>query len=156
MQVMERFVGRTGARTIFMIECIHGKAIKSHSFYKDENEIILMPGTFLRVISKWSPADDLHMIHLREEVPPYILVASPLTTPSSTESFSVKKLSIKDSPPPNVVPSHSNTSPSVTAPTVSDYDNTHPVNKSTIPKKFQQFDNTTTTQPFRKFTNLFT
>ena len=44
MKVMEKFVGRSGVRTLFMIECINGKSIKSHSFYKDENEIILMPG----------------------------------------------------------------------------------------------------------------
>ncbi|CAF3675920.1 unnamed protein product [Rotaria sordida] len=53
MKVMEKFVGRSGIRTLFMIECINGKAIKSHSFYKDENEILLMPGTYLRVIDKW-------------------------------------------------------------------------------------------------------
>ena len=80
MEVMEKFVGRSGVRTLFMIECINGKAIKSHSFYKDENEIILMPGTYLRVIDKWSPADDLHMIRLREETPPYQLVASPFAS----------------------------------------------------------------------------
>jgi hypothetical protein len=91
MKVMERFVGRSGIRTIFMIECINGKEIRSHSFYKDENEIILMPGTYLRVIDKWSPADDLHMIRLREETPPCQLVASPFTS-SSVDTFPVNKL----------------------------------------------------------------
>ncbi|CAF4043775.1 unnamed protein product, partial [Rotaria sp. Silwood1] len=86
MKVMEKFVGRSGVRTLFMIECINGKAIKSHSFYKDENEIILMPGTYLRVIDKWSPADDLYIIHLQEETPLYQLVASPFNSSSSSST----------------------------------------------------------------------
>ncbi|CAF4839605.1 unnamed protein product, partial [Rotaria sp. Silwood1] len=94
MKVMEKFVGRSGIRTLFMIECINGKAIKSHSFYKDENEILLMPGTYLRVIDKWSPANDLYIIHLQEETPPCQLVAPPFNQPSSENSFSFNKLTI--------------------------------------------------------------
>ena len=67
MQTMEEFVGKSGVRTVFNIECTNGKAIRAHSFYKKESEILLMPGTYLRVVSKWSPAKDLYMIHLRED-----------------------------------------------------------------------------------------
>jgi hypothetical protein len=96
MEVMEKFIGRSGVRTVFMIECINGKAIKSHSFYKDENEIILMPGTYLRVIDKWSPAEGLHMIRLKEENPPFPLLASPIdSSSSSSSSASVDTLSLK-------------------------------------------------------------
>jgi hypothetical protein len=84
MEIMEKFVGRSGVRTLFMIECINGKAIKPHSFYKDENEIVLMPGTYLLVIDKWSPADGLHIIRLKEENPPFQLVAPPFSSSSST------------------------------------------------------------------------
>jgi hypothetical protein len=95
MEIMEKFVGRSGVRTLFMIEAINGKAIQSHSFYKDENEIILMPGTYLRVIGKWSPANDLYIIHLQEETPPCQLVAPPFpSSPSSTDTFLVEKLTI--------------------------------------------------------------
>ena len=87
MKVMERFVGRSGVRTLFMIECINGKSIKSHSFFKDENEILLMPGTYLRVIDKWSPANDLYIIHLQEETPPCQLVASPFNHSSSDHTL---------------------------------------------------------------------
>jgi hypothetical protein len=80
MEVVQRFVGRSGVRTLFMIECVNGKAIKSHSLYKDEEEILLMPGTYLRVIDKCSPADDLHIIRLQEEIPPFPLLASPLNS----------------------------------------------------------------------------
>ena len=81
MEILERFVGRSGVRTIFMIECIHGKAIKAHSAHETENEILLMPGTYLRVISKWSPADNLYMVHLQEQIPPYPLVPLPIPVP---------------------------------------------------------------------------
>jgi hypothetical protein len=103
MKIMEKFVGRAGVRTLFMIECINGKAIKSHSFYKDENEIILMPGTYLRVIDKWSPADDLYIIHLQEETPPCPLVASPFDSSSPSidmpllDKLTISKTSLKSS-----------------------------------------------------------
>jgi hypothetical protein len=93
MNITERFIGRSGIRTIFMIECINGKAIKAHSFHENEDEIILMPGTYLRVIDKWSPADDLYMIHLQEETPPCVLVASPFTS-SSVDTLYVDRLAI--------------------------------------------------------------
>jgi hypothetical protein len=64
IEAMENFVGLSGERTLFMIECINGKSIQAHSSYKDENEILLMPGTYLSVIGKWSPSERLHIIHL--------------------------------------------------------------------------------------------
>jgi hypothetical protein len=92
LEVLEHFIGREGIRTIFTIECINGKAIKSHSSYKDENEIILLPGTFLRVVSKWSPANGLYMIQLRQEPPPFQLLASPLNPSPSSSSMNTVPL----------------------------------------------------------------
>jgi len=94
MEVMQKFVGRSGVRTLFMIDCINGKSIQSHSHYKKENEIILMPGTYLRVIDKWSPADDLYMIRLQEETPPFPVVASPFNSSSSVKTLPLDKLRI--------------------------------------------------------------
>ena len=71
MQTMQTFVGVDGARTIFNIECISGKAIRPHSYFKTENEILLMPGSYFQVVSKWKPAKGFYMIHLREKTPPY-------------------------------------------------------------------------------------
>jgi hypothetical protein len=93
MAIMEKFLGRSGLRTIFKIDCINGKSIKSHSSYKDENEIILMPGTYFRVIDKYRHADNLHIIHLQEETPPNQLVASPFKSYSG-DSISLNKLTI--------------------------------------------------------------
>jgi hypothetical protein len=101
MEVMQNFVGLEGCRTLFMIECIHGKSIQSHSFYKDENEILLMPGTYLRVIGKWSPANDLYIIHLQEETPPYQLVAPPFTSSSSVNTLPVKKFTTSKTSQPD-------------------------------------------------------
>jgi hypothetical protein len=78
MKVMEKFIGLDGTRILFSIECINGKAIGSHSHYKTESEILLMPGTYLRVVDKWSPSKDLFMIHLRKTIAPYQTIAPPL------------------------------------------------------------------------------
>ncbi|CAF0775594.1 unnamed protein product [Adineta ricciae] len=77
MKVMEQFVGTTGVRTLFNIECINGKAIQKHSFYKDESEVLLLPGTYFRVVGKWSPAKDLYMIQLRETPAPHVYLEPP-------------------------------------------------------------------------------
>ncbi|CAF1264646.1 unnamed protein product [Adineta ricciae] len=86
MDVLEQFIGRTGVRTIFMVECLNGKNIRNHSVYENENEILLMPGTYLLVRSKWSPVDGLHMIHLEEVIPPHRLLAPPVDISSLTNS----------------------------------------------------------------------
>lgn len=83
MEVLERFIGREGLRTIFMVECINGKRIQNHSFYENENEILLTPGTYLHVVDKWSPSEGLHMVRLRETTPPHPLIASPIDSSAS-------------------------------------------------------------------------
>jgi hypothetical protein len=95
INVIKGFVGSTGARTIFNIECINGKSIKDHSYFKQENEILLMPGSYFQVVSKWEPAKDLYIIHLREKVPPYQTMAPPFDLSSSSNiTTSVEKLTI--------------------------------------------------------------
>ncbi|CAF1484696.1 unnamed protein product [Adineta ricciae] len=71
MQVMVKFIGIEGIRTIFQIECFSGKMIRDHSYYKTENEIILSPGCFFRVVERCKIGKDLYMIQLREEESPY-------------------------------------------------------------------------------------
>ena len=88
VEVMEKFVGKSGVRTLFTVECINGKAIRSHSFFKKENEILLLPGTYLQVVGKWSPAKDLYMIHLRETIPPRPYLEPPFQSTSSAASSS--------------------------------------------------------------------
>ena len=64
MHFMGKFVGLQGVRTLFIIECTNGKAIHAHSQYRFENEILRMPGTYLQVVDKWTPSDDLHIRRL--------------------------------------------------------------------------------------------
>jgi hypothetical protein len=96
VEVMEQFIGKSGVRTLFTIECINGKSIRAHSFYKKENEILLLPGSYFRVVGKWSPAKDLYIVHLRETPaphpylePPFQSTASigPTSTTASPSSF---------------------------------------------------------------------
>jgi hypothetical protein len=65
--------------------------------YKDEEEILLMPGTYLRVIDKCSPADDLHIIRLQEEIPSFPLLASPLNSSVlPVDTLSLESLTISN------------------------------------------------------------
>jgi hypothetical protein len=95
MNVMETFVGSEGDRTIFNIECINGKSIQSHSYFKEENEILLMPGSYFQIVSKWKAAKGLYIIHLREKIPSYQTIAPPFDLSSSSNiTTSVEKLTI--------------------------------------------------------------
>lgn len=95
MKTMETFVGPDGVRTLFTIECINGKAILNHSYFKEENEILLMPGSYFQVVDKWKPAKDLYMIHLREKIPPYETIASPFEQSAPLiKTPSIEKLKI--------------------------------------------------------------
>ncbi|CAF1336613.1 unnamed protein product [Adineta steineri] len=104
MAVMEQIIGSSGVRTLFNIECINGKAIQAHSFYKKESEILLLPGTYMRVVSKWSPAKDLYMIHLRETPAPRPYLEPPFSSTSAavsttTASPTTNKTTVPYNPP---------------------------------------------------------
>ncbi len=69
----EEFLGKTGQRTLFSIECINGKFIVNHSYFKQaEKEVILMPGSYFEVIGQLKPAPQLLIIHLKEIEPPFL------------------------------------------------------------------------------------
>ncbi|CAF0923755.1 unnamed protein product [Rotaria sp. Silwood1] len=71
------YVGTSGPRTMFSIETNSGKLIREHSYFQHEDEILLPPGRYFKVIDKSSPAQDLHIIHLREIQPPHAMLAEP-------------------------------------------------------------------------------
>ena len=72
-----QYTGTSGTRTMFSIETNNGKLIRSHSYFQQEDEILLPPGIYLQVIDKFSSAEGLNIIHLREISPPYKLLADP-------------------------------------------------------------------------------
>lgn len=94
MEVMEKFIGRSGVRTLFNIEAFSGKSIKAHSHYKKENEILLMPGTYFKVKGKWSPAENLFIIQLVEADPPWQLIAPPCGATSTMGTISLDNTTV--------------------------------------------------------------
>ncbi|CAF3021785.1 unnamed protein product, partial [Rotaria sp. Silwood2] len=72
------FLGKTGTRTLFSIECVSEKSITKHSHYSDtEKEVVLMPGTFFEVVGQVDAGSNLHIIHLKEIQPPFPLIKPP-------------------------------------------------------------------------------
>ena len=71
------YLGTIGNRTLFSVETINGRAIRAHSHFVVEDEILLLPGTQMIVQSQFCPAPDLHIIHLKQVVPKEILLEPP-------------------------------------------------------------------------------
>jgi hypothetical protein len=70
----EQFLGSTGTRTLFSIECTSGKDIRQHSYFQSEDEILLPPGRQFQVLGCLNQPGGLHMIQLKEIEPPYPLL----------------------------------------------------------------------------------
>jgi hypothetical protein len=71
------YLGKSGTRTMFSIQTNSGKCIQAHSYFDNEDEILLPPGIYLKVIDILNPAEDLHIIQLREIPPPHQMLAKP-------------------------------------------------------------------------------
>jgi hypothetical protein len=70
----EQFLGSTGTRTFFTIECTSGKDIRQHSYFQNENEILLPPGRQFQVVGCLNQSGGLYMLQLKEIEPPYPLL----------------------------------------------------------------------------------
>ena len=73
----DRFLGKTGTRTLFKIECYSGKNIHQHAFHSNEKEVLLLPGRQFVVVSCENFGNGLHIIGLKEVVPPFPLIDLP-------------------------------------------------------------------------------
>lgn len=71
------YLGNSGTRTLFSIETFNARSISAHSNFTAEDEILLLPGTFLEVKSQFNPAPDLYVIHLVQKRPPYAMLEPP-------------------------------------------------------------------------------
>jgi hypothetical protein len=71
------YLGNLGERTLFSVEAINGRIIRAHSHFDFEDEIILLPGTYMEVQSQLSPAPGLHIIHLKQIKPKKTLLELP-------------------------------------------------------------------------------
>jgi hypothetical protein len=72
-----QFLGNSGLRTLFSIQCENGKNIQHYSYLNKEKEILLPPATYFEVLGKLNPAPDLHIIQIKEIKPPYELISPP-------------------------------------------------------------------------------
>ena len=62
----EQFLGSTGTRTLFAIECDSGKDIRQHSAFQNEDEILLPPARQFQVVACLPQGKDLCIIQLKE------------------------------------------------------------------------------------------
>ncbi|CAF1372738.1 unnamed protein product [Adineta ricciae] len=66
LNVVQIYLGERG--TLFAIETTRGKKIDEYSAFPDEQEVIIMPGTFLKIESEpLNFIDRLLVVHLKEE-----------------------------------------------------------------------------------------
>jgi len=86
----ELFLGKTGTRTMFSIDCESGKDIRKHSYYPSEDEILLLAATQFKVIGCLDIGNGFHQIQLKETKPPF-----PLLYPIFLSSNSNKPISSK-------------------------------------------------------------
>ncbi|CAF1165651.1 unnamed protein product [Adineta steineri] len=85
----DQFLGKSGLRTMFSIDCSNGKSVIAHSYFTTtEQEIILMPGSYFEVIGQVNPAPDLHSIELKEITPSMALVKPPFSQVSEQKASS--------------------------------------------------------------------
>jgi hypothetical protein len=70
IEIVEKYLDESGSGTLFAIKTVTGRGISIFSAVQDEQEVIIMPGTLVRVKSKSS--DIFHrfsIIHLEEVAP---------------------------------------------------------------------------------------
>ncbi|CAM4850401.1 unnamed protein product, partial [Rotaria magnacalcarata] len=67
------FLGKTGIRTMFTLQCKSARDIRKHSFFPTEDEVVLMAATQFKIVSSLDQGD-LRMIQLEETTPPFPLL----------------------------------------------------------------------------------
>ncbi len=71
------YLGNRGPRTLFSIEIINGRSVRAHSHFDTEDEILMLPGTFMEVQSQMTQESGLHIIHLKQKIPIETLLEPP-------------------------------------------------------------------------------
>lgn len=72
-----RYLGNIGERTLFSIEVFNARNVRAHSHFAIEDELLLLPGTYMEVQSQLNPAPDLHIVHLKQRMPEEMLLEPP-------------------------------------------------------------------------------
>ncbi|CAF3228836.1 unnamed protein product, partial [Rotaria sp. Silwood2] len=76
----ELFLGKTGSRTMFTIETDSGIDIRNHSYFKTEDEVLLLPARQFKVHGCLEQGSGLHVVQLKE-----IKTSVPLLQPVTVE-----------------------------------------------------------------------
>ena len=66
IKVIKNFLGNTEKSTLFNIECKNGRCISEFTCYPNEDEVVLMPGTTLKVVDDALDHGGLVVMHLKE------------------------------------------------------------------------------------------
>ena len=80
---VEEFLGKSGTRTMFNIECHSGRDIRHHSFFPTEKEVMLLAARQFQVVGSFDSGSGLHIIQLKEIEPPFPLL-EPVSILNST------------------------------------------------------------------------
>ena len=91
----ERFLGCSGTRTLFNIECQSARSVKSFSFYPEEEEVLLPPGRQFQVMGCLKQGNGLHIVQMKEIQPKFPLinpVPQPPKSPPKTTTTTTAKL----------------------------------------------------------------
>ena len=59
---------KAGERTLFSVEAFNGRTLGAHSHFVNEDEVLLLPDTHMAVQSQFSPAPNLHIIHVKQKI----------------------------------------------------------------------------------------
>ncbi|CAF4016817.1 unnamed protein product, partial [Rotaria sp. Silwood1] len=92
----ELFLGKTGTRTMFTIECNSGKDISKHSFYPKEEEILLLAATQFKVIGCLDNGNDHYTIQLKEMKASFPLLSSVIPVSDSKQPEDLLEISDQD------------------------------------------------------------
>ncbi|CAF1468950.1 unnamed protein product [Rotaria sp. Silwood1] len=84
------FLGTTGTRTMFTIQCDSGKDISKHSYFPHEEEVLLMAATQFTVVGCLDQGNNLYTIQLKETKPSHPLLQS-ITNHSKSKKPSAMK-----------------------------------------------------------------
>jgi len=63
---LNKSLTKSNSHTLFTIECHTGKDIRKHSYFTNEDEIILMAASQFKVLSSFTNDDGQHEIHLKQ------------------------------------------------------------------------------------------
>ncbi|CAF0947664.1 unnamed protein product [Adineta steineri] len=91
----DTFLGESGPRTLFNIQCFNGKMIQNHSQFPLENEVVLLPCSYFEVMGNMKQGADLRIIHLKQIEPPVVLIQPPFPSTVHNKELTPKQSKTK-------------------------------------------------------------